>query len=248
MESSNAYDIVVLGGGSGGYACAFRAAELGQRVALIEKDKVGGTCLHRGCIPTKALLHAAEIADQARESENFGVKTQFEGIDMPGVHAYKDRVVTRLWKGLQGLVRSHGIDFVTGRGTARLADPGPGRRHRLRGGARRARDGFAGEEPAWPRTRRRTRDHQRRGAHAGPGTPVGGHSGRRRHRRGVRKRVAVVRGRGDDRRDAASPRAQPRRSRVRAPRAGVQAARHLLRARREVRERQEFRQRCHGLA
>ena len=116
MVNSNAYDVVVLGGGSGGYACAFRAAELGMRVALIEKDKVGGTCLHRGCIPTKALLHAAEIADQARESENFGIKTTFEGVDMPGVNAYKDRVVTRLWKGLQSLVRSHGIDFVQGEG------------------------------------------------------------------------------------------------------------------------------------
>ena len=65
------YDIVILGGGSGGYACALRAAELGKRVALIEKDKVGGTCLHRGCIPTKALLHAAEIADQARDEADF---------------------------------------------------------------------------------------------------------------------------------------------------------------------------------
>ena len=121
MVKINAYDVVVLGGGSGGYACAFRAAELGKRVALIEKDKVGGTCLHRGCIPTKALLHSAEIADQARESETFGIKTTFEGVDMPGVHAYKDRVVTRLWKGLQGLVRSHGIDFVEGDG--RLVSP-----------------------------------------------------------------------------------------------------------------------------
>ena len=68
MTDSSGYDIVILGGGSGGYACALRAAELGKRVALIEKDKVGGTCLHRGCIPTKALLHAAEVADQARES------------------------------------------------------------------------------------------------------------------------------------------------------------------------------------
>ncbi len=121
MPNSSAYDIVVLGGGSGGYACAFRAAELGKRIALIEKDKIGGTCLHRGCIPTKALLHAAEIADQARDGGKFGVKVQFEGVDMPGVHDYKDRVVTRLWKGLQGLARSHGIDVVAGEG--RLISP-----------------------------------------------------------------------------------------------------------------------------
>src|SRR5258707_8687409 len=95
------YDIVILGGGSGGYACALRAAELGNRVALIEKDKVGGTCLHRGCIPTKALLHAAEIADHARDSASVGVKTTFEGIDIPGVQSYKDGVGDPVWKRVQ---------------------------------------------------------------------------------------------------------------------------------------------------
>jgi len=110
------YDIVILGGGSGGYACALRAAELGKRVALIEKGKVGGTCLHRGCIPTKALLHAAEVADQSRECANFGVMTTFDGIDMAGVNAYKDKVVTRLWKGLTGLISSRHIDVIEGEG------------------------------------------------------------------------------------------------------------------------------------
>jgi dihydrolipoamide dehydrogenase len=121
VTDSSGYDIVILGGGSGGYACALRAAELGKRVALIEKDKVGGTCLHRGCIPTKALLHAAEIADQARDSAAFGVRTSLEGIDMPGVNAYKDKVVTRLWKGLTGLVASRHIDVIEGDG--RLVSP-----------------------------------------------------------------------------------------------------------------------------
>src|SRR4051812_8903283 len=77
--TDNQADLVILGGGSGGYAAALRAAELGKSVVLIEKDKVGGTCLHRGCIPTKALLHAGEVADFARESSNFGVNATFEG-------------------------------------------------------------------------------------------------------------------------------------------------------------------------
>jgi dihydrolipoamide dehydrogenase len=121
VTDSSGYDIVILGGGSGGYACALRAAELGKRVALIEKDKVGGTCLHKGCIPTKALLHAAEIADQAREGATFGVRATLEGIDMAGVNAYKDKVVTRLWKGLTGLVSSRKIDVIEGDG--RLVSP-----------------------------------------------------------------------------------------------------------------------------
>jgi dihydrolipoamide dehydrogenase len=120
-EGIGSYDIVVLGGGSGGYACALRAAELGKRVALIEKDKVGGTCLHRGCIPTKALLHAAEIADQARDSTKFGIKTTFEGIEMPGVLSYQSSVVDRLWKGLQSTIASRKIDTVIGDG--RLISP-----------------------------------------------------------------------------------------------------------------------------
>ncbi len=119
--ADSGYDIVILGGGSGGYACALRAAELGKRVALVEQGKVGGTCLHRGCIPTKALLHAAEIADQARESAAFGVRASLDGIDMAGVNAYKDKVVTRLWKGLVGLVGSRHIDVIEGAG--RLVSP-----------------------------------------------------------------------------------------------------------------------------
>ncbi len=115
-EGVASYDIVILGGGSGGYACALRAAELGKRVALIEKDKVGGTCLHRGCIPTKALLHAAEVADQARESAKFGIRTTFDGIDAPGVLAYQGSVVDRLWKGLQSTIASRKIDTIIGHG------------------------------------------------------------------------------------------------------------------------------------
>lgn len=120
-DASTVFDLVILGGGSGGYAAALRAAQLGLDVALIEKDKLGGTCLHRGCIPTKALLHAGELADQAREGAEFGVKTSLEGIDMAGVHKYKDGVVAGLYKGLQGLVASRKVTYVEGEG--RLSSP-----------------------------------------------------------------------------------------------------------------------------
>jgi dihydrolipoamide dehydrogenase len=110
------YDIVVLGGGSGGYATALRAAGLGLNVALVEKDKVGGTCLHRGCIPTKAILHAAEVADSAREGEQFGVQSSVAGIDMGGVNKYKDGVVDRLFKGLVGQLKHRGITVIEGEG------------------------------------------------------------------------------------------------------------------------------------
>ncbi len=122
MADSGPFDIVVLGAGSGGYACALRAAELGKSVALIERDEsLGGTCLNRGCIPTKALLHAAEVADQSREAAKFGVKATFEGIDIAGVNAYKDKVVSTTVKGLTGLIKARGIEIV--RGTGRLTGP-----------------------------------------------------------------------------------------------------------------------------
>ena len=114
-------DLVILGGGSGGYACALRASQLGKSVILIDRDKLGGTCLHRGCIPTKALLHAAEVADATRDSGHFGVKASLEGIDMPKVNEYRDGVVARLYKGLQGLVKSRNVTLVEGVG--RLVGP-----------------------------------------------------------------------------------------------------------------------------
>jgi len=115
------YDVVILGAGSGGYACALRAAQLGLRVVLVEKGKLGGTCLHVGCIPTKALLHAAEVADATRDSEQFGVNATLEGIDMGGVNKYKDGVVSRLFKGLASLIKGRGITVVEGEG--RLVAP-----------------------------------------------------------------------------------------------------------------------------
>ena len=110
------FDVVILGGGSGGYACALRSSQPGLSVALIEEGKLGGTCLHRGCIPTKALLHSGEVADSSRHSAEFGVNTKFIGIDMLAVNAYKDGVVSKLHKGLQGLVKSRNVTYIEGHG------------------------------------------------------------------------------------------------------------------------------------
>ena len=120
MSEQN-FDLVVLGGGSGGYAAALRAVQLGLTVGLIEKGKLGGTCLHLGCIPTKALLHSAEVADVSREAAKYGVKTQFEGIDMPAVNAFRAGIVASKYKGLQGLVKARGITVIEGEG--RLVAP-----------------------------------------------------------------------------------------------------------------------------
>jgi dihydrolipoamide dehydrogenase len=114
--SEQNFDIVVLGAGSGGYAAALRASELGFSVALVEKDKVGGTCLHVGCIPTKALLHSAEVADVSRESAKYGVTTTFGGIDIAAVTAYREGIVASKYKGLQGLIKSRGITVIEGEG------------------------------------------------------------------------------------------------------------------------------------
>lgn len=114
-------DVAVLGGGSGGYATALRAAELGRRVVIVEEDKVGGTCLHRGCIPTKALLHVGESADAVREAAALGVQASFEGIDVGRMQAFRTNLVDKKYKGLQGLLRARGVEVVTGRG--RLAGP-----------------------------------------------------------------------------------------------------------------------------
>ena len=122
MSDPNAgYDVVILGGGSGGYASAFRAAGLGMSVALIEKDKVGGTCLHRGCIPTKALLHAGEVADTARDSGDFGILAEFKGVDMAAVNKYKDGIVAKMYKGLQGLFKANKVEVING--TGKLVGP-----------------------------------------------------------------------------------------------------------------------------
>ena len=177
-------DLVILGGGSGGYAAALRAAELGMSVVLVEKDKVGGTCLHRGCIPTKALLHAGEIADPPARASSSASRPRFDGIDMAGVNAYKDGVVAKLYKGLQGLVKSRKIDLVEGEG--RLVAPDRGRRSAattVHGHARACWPPAPyAEVAARPRDRRRAGHHQRARAAAGPRAGLGDRARRRRDR------------------------------------------------------------------
>jgi dihydrolipoamide dehydrogenase len=114
------YELVVLGGGTGGYSCALRAATLGMRVVLVEKAKIGGTCLHWGCIPTKAFLQAAQVAEHARTAGAYGVDATLRGVDVPRVIAYKDGIVNTNWKGLQATMRARGVETVAG--TGRLVD------------------------------------------------------------------------------------------------------------------------------
>jgi dihydrolipoamide dehydrogenase len=116
-QGSESFDLVILGGGNAGYATAFRAVSLGLSVAMVEKDKVGGTCLHRGCIPTKALLHSAELVDEIKEAGNFGVLVESEPqVDWGKVLNFKDGVVGRMYKGLSGLVKARKVTLVEGEG------------------------------------------------------------------------------------------------------------------------------------
>ncbi|MGW6173360.1 dihydrolipoyl dehydrogenase [Arthrobacter sp. NPDC055138] len=110
------FDILVLGAGSGGYAAALRAVQLGFTVGLVEKAKLGGTCLHNGCIPTKALLHSAELADHAKDASKYGVNLSMDSIDMAAVNAYKDGIIAGKFKGLTGLIKSKGITVIEGEG------------------------------------------------------------------------------------------------------------------------------------
>src|SRR5881409_2916417 len=104
VGSSNDFDLVVLGAGTGGYTAAFRCAQLGMKVALVDEDKIGGTCLHRGCIPTKALLESAAFVERARHAADYGLKLSGEvGVDYAQMAARRDQVVKRLWTGLKSL-------------------------------------------------------------------------------------------------------------------------------------------------
>jgi dihydrolipoamide dehydrogenase len=172
--SEQTVDLVVLGGGSGGYAAALRAAELGMTVVMIEKDKVGGTCLHRGCIPTKALLHSAETVDVIKEAEQFGVHGSFDRVEMTEVNSYKDKVVEGLFKGLTGLVKSRKHRGGAGARQAGVPDRRGGGRPHHRGRPRAAGDRARAAVHPGPRGRPRARHQQRRRAQAGhhPGSVV----------------------------------------------------------------------------
>jgi dihydrolipoamide dehydrogenase len=115
-------DVIVLGGGTGGYSTALRAAQLGLEVALVEREKVGGTCLHWGCIPTKAILQTAEVAEAAQEAADFGVTLDYQGIEVAALNAHKDGVVDKMWKGLQGTLKGRKVETLIGTGTLTAAD------------------------------------------------------------------------------------------------------------------------------
>jgi dihydrolipoamide dehydrogenase len=131
VGSSNDFDLVVLGAGTGGYTAAFRAGQLGLKVALVDEGKIGGTCLHRGCIPTKALLESAAFADRLRHAKDFGLTLPGEAvIDYAQMAARRDQVVKRMWTGLKTLIDKNKVTWIDGRGRldgpqkVRVAQPG----------------------------------------------------------------------------------------------------------------------------
>src|SRR6187401_3460382 len=123
VGSSNDFDLVVLGAGTGGYAAAFRGAQLGLKVALVDEDKIGGTCLHRGCIPTKALLESAAFTERVRHAKDYGVVIEGEPlVDYAAMAVRRDAVVKRMWTGLKSLIDKNKVTWVAGRG--QLDGPG----------------------------------------------------------------------------------------------------------------------------
>ena len=110
------YDVIVLGAGPGGYECAIRCAQFGKKTALVEARELGGTCLNRGCIPTKALLHSAEMFENASNAGNCGVTTGEVSFDFARIAEYKDSVVQKLRTGIAGLEKAHGVKVISGFG------------------------------------------------------------------------------------------------------------------------------------
>ncbi|MEW2068728.1 dihydrolipoyl dehydrogenase [Streptomyces sp. NPDC007346] len=122
MSTRNTTDVLVIGGGTGGYSAALRAAALGLEVTLVERDLVGGTCLHRGCVPSKAMLHAAELVDGIAEArERWGVRATLDSVDWPALVATRDDIVSRNHRGVEGHLAHAGVEVV--RGSAELTGP-----------------------------------------------------------------------------------------------------------------------------
>ena len=204
VGSSNDFDLVVLGAGTGGYTAAFRAAQLGLKVALVDQDKIGGTCLHRGCIPTKALLESAAFADRIRHAKDYGLTLPGEAVvDYAAMAARRDAVVKRMWTGLKTLIDKNKVTWIEGRGRLdgpgkiRVSQPGEdgtpgqGRRSRPERDGRHHRDRVAGEVAPGPRPGRQAHRHQRR--HPQDGHAAEGHRHRRRRRGRRRVRLDVPR-------------------------------------------------------
>lgn len=114
--SAREYDLVILGGGTGGYVAAIRAAQLGKSVAVVEKDKLGGTCLHRGCIPSKSLLRSAQMFAEMKQADTYGVRADSVTLDFARVQERKQEIVGELYEGVQTLMRKNRIDVYEGRG------------------------------------------------------------------------------------------------------------------------------------
>jgi dihydrolipoamide dehydrogenase len=116
VGSSNDFDLVVLGAGTGGYTAAFRAAQLGLKVALVDEGKIGGTCLHIGCIPTKALLESAAFAERVRHAKEYGIEVGDPVLDYARMAERRDQVVKRLWTGLKSLIDKNKVTWIQGKG------------------------------------------------------------------------------------------------------------------------------------
>ena len=235
-ESSwpKAYDVVVIGAGTGGYVAAIRAAQLGQRVAVVERQPaLGGTCLLWGCIPTKALLEHAHAFKVIKGANEWGVMLPFgaPAIDMGQVQARKDKIVGGLAKGVEYLFKKNKVDWIKGTRAAGRRGPGGG------DGRRRRRRSWRPGKSSSPPARRRaacpawTIDHTRiitsdEAISLAAGAVVARHPGQRRRGRRVRVDLPALRQRGDDRRAAAASGAGRGRGHLRRAGEVVQEAGH----------------------
>src|SRR3954447_17910071 len=114
MAAESSYDTIVIGSGPGGYVAAIRAAQLGMKTAVVEKDTVGGRCLNYACIPAKAVLRVADVLQEVRDADDFGVVRGAPTVDSPAVMARREKVIKTLTGGVAGLFKKNGIDYVEG--------------------------------------------------------------------------------------------------------------------------------------